>query len=60
MEFFEVAGSVCLPVSPFVFVCGAVSFVEVPESAEFVDFLDYFELWGVFCWSVGDWGSCEE
>ena len=33
MEFFEVAGSVCLPVSPFVFVCGAVSFVEVPESS---------------------------
>ena len=46
--------------APLVSVGVAVSFVEVPESAEFVYFLDYFELWGVFCWSVGDWCSGEE
>ena len=33
MEFCEVAGSVCLPVSPLVFVGSAVAFVEVPESS---------------------------
>ncbi len=49
-----------LPVAPVVFVGVAVAFVEVPDSSELVDFVEDFELGCVFCWSVGDWGSCEE
>ena len=53
-EFGGVGGSVGLPVSPVVFVCAAVSFVEVPSASEFVDVSEDFELWGVFGWHVGD------
>lgn len=59
-EFGGVGGSVGLPVSPVVFVCAAVSFVEVPAASEFVDVAEDFELWGVFGWHVGDWCAGEE